>query len=123
LIPFTALTNTPAGTNISYASGVVTIAATGFYQVTFGASLITGSFPIVALSVNGNWNAIFTQNVVQNRVEPIAYKGMTSMTVIIPITINPTTLALVNGDVATDTYNDIFSGDAPAAYMTITKLQ
>lgn len=113
-IPFATIANTPVGTNITYASPLVTISDTGFYLVTFGVST-RQSNEAFQLLVNG-------MGATENTLELSASNTILTMTTIINITMNPSTLEIRNVS-SNATVNDRNDGGGPAAYITIVKLQ
>jgi hypothetical protein len=122
-VTFTALTNTPVGSGITVngALNQLTIKNIGYYQITFGISLVTTSSgaPRFGMSINGGTAAV------NNSIEPVTGDGLINMTVIIHVTTANTTIQLQNTSVSgTDSINDVNrTGQAPAAYMTIIRLQ
>jgi hypothetical protein len=114
------------GSHISLPSaGNITIASTGFYQVTFGvmptATSITTPYSF-HLAINGS---AATPPSTLELIQPATEQNMYSMTTIIQVTTNPTTLTLVNGAAASATINNATAttGGAPAAYVTIMQIR
>jgi hypothetical protein len=122
-IPFTSanFVNTPSGSNLSLVnSGNATtpfagirIAATGFYQVSFGVAISSTTLTNIQLEVNGVSVPYGVLNLTA------AAQSMTSMTVIVPITTNPSTLTLI---VSAATTLGPTAGTV-TGYMTVVKLQ
>jgi hypothetical protein len=123
-VPLTALTNTPAGTQISLptpANGQVIITDSGYYQISFAIEVTVGaSNPVkFALSINGVTTTFSTFS----NQQPNTEQKLQGMTGIYQIT-NPTTLTIVNLSGGARTLRNA-SNDATSvmAYMTIMKLQ
>ncbi len=128
VVPMTALINTPAGTKITLptpSNGAVQIADTGYYQVTYGVApvlgtaIAAGAFPLQLNTVNiGVPNTVeFTKLTTQT--------GLYSETVIVHITVNPSTLRILNSSGVPVTLQSVSNSatGGPGAYMTILKLQ
>ncbi len=121
VLPFTAITNTPAGSNISVVNpgstvnAGVRIASTGFYQVTWGYTVMGGT-PQFTLEVNG---VVSATNVLQANGQTI----MGSLTNIVQVTVNPTTLTVVNTGGANASIRNAGNNTNIVAYLTIIKLQ
>jgi len=129
VVPLTSpLLNTAPGTKLSLVTvgggNGVQIADTGFYQVTFGVApklpllTLAGAFQ---LKVNG-------VNTVPNTVEfglIASVSALYSETVIVNVTVNPSTLTLVNESSTAVSLQNITgtAGGGPGAYITILKLQ
>ncbi len=122
------LVNTPEGSNISIpAAGSVQIADNGFYQVTFGVmatfgtAVATGAFQLRVNGVNTTPQTIEFKQIATAGGE----NSMYSLTVIVNIGVNPSTLSIVNTSGVAVTLNNVSATAAggPAAYMTVLKLQ
>jgi copper(I)-binding protein len=115
-----------AGSNISLPStGNVRIANTGYYSVTFGVMATAVS---IATAYQFQLRLAGAAAPVQQIIEflqPATEQDMYTMTTIVQITVNPTTLTLVNTAAASATLNNASNtaGGAPAAYMQITQLR
>jgi hypothetical protein len=100
---------------------VLSVANAGYYQVTYGVSIVTGSSGAPLFSLD--WGESATVSI-PSRVEPVIGSGMISMTAIIQL---PSTASLRVQNVSvsgSDLINDVFaSGKSPAAYITIIRLQ
>lgn len=123
-VPFSSsnLINTPPGTKLSIvnsatALAAVSIADTGYYEVSFGVSVSSGN-AIFEITLNGA--PTLPEQTLQTSAATLQ---LTSLTCIVQITINPTTIGLVNITGA-DVLLQNFSGTSSSvvAYMTITKL-
>ena len=112
-VVLTNLTNQATGSNISLVGGDVVVSDTGFYQVTFGVRGTSFPYSLISLRVNGI--AATGQSLASN------IDNMNSLTVIINITVNPTTLSLYNAGSGVFMPNATGSGD-PSTYLSIVKL-
>jgi hypothetical protein len=114
-VPFDSFVNNPSTTNISLVAGTVTVASSGFYQVTYGVSTQGSgtSFTLVPTPPGTS----FPQYVILGE-----QNQMISLTVIVHLTGSLSyTLNLVNTSGKSETI--LGNGTSPSAYMTILKLQ
>ena len=129
-VPFTTITRSPPSSSISLdttGTGIITLATTGNYQITFGVMPVastataTASF-ILTLSTDG------VTSVEQQTLEYQSSANsqiMYNLTTIVKASVNPTTMTLVNKSGATQTLNNVSKTllGGPAAYMTIIVLE
>jgi hypothetical protein len=123
-VSFNNLVQTAPSTNIISSGGTPKIQSTGYYQITFGVMAAKASITIpYSFYLSMNSGGALPQNTIEF-IQPTTEQNMYSMTTIVPISVNPTTVALVNGAAAAAGLNNatVSSTGAPAAYMTITKL-
>jgi hypothetical protein len=118
--------NNPPGSKITMQSaGVVNIADSGFYQVTFGAqpsaSATSGLFE---LKVNGASpvTGVGSSTLALDWINATNTRFMQSITTIIEIS-NPSTLTLTATNTTTIHNGSATLAGGPAAYMTIIKLR
>jgi hypothetical protein len=126
-VPFPTLGNpsiTPANTKITMQStGVVQIADTGVYQISIGVSPNQAAAARYGLVVNGS--AILPVQLTIDFNQTIAASILVqSITGLLNVTTNPTTLALTNVSGAIRTLNNATGTAAggPVAYMCIVKI-
>ncbi len=117
------IANQPAGSNISLnaATGVVTVASSGFYQVSYGILQDVALTNIkVSLQVNGaiQANQQFTSSFAGGTLT------MLSLTTVVHLTAASNTLQIVNSGGAGWTLNSTdASVTGVSSFMTIVKLQ
>lgn len=112
---FLELTNTPPDTKISLSLGAIQIADTGWYLVSWGFTTDSTSVTNARLRVNG-------VTTVQQSPALISAALMCSMTAIVQITTNPSSLTLTNNSGGSRSYVAP-DGLAPAFFMTVVKMQ
>jgi hypothetical protein len=108
------LTNTPVGgTQITYASPIITVGTAGVYQLTYGAAMSAGTQPFIQLSVN-------SVVVAQSGLEVIVNKDMRYTSTILNLAAG-STLQVVNGGTTSITLNITLTG-GPSAFLSIIKI-
>jgi hypothetical protein len=129
-LAFTGAIASPSNISLNATTHIVTIADTGFYQITFGLNQITNNATNWQLTINSR-----TTNVAGYGLGFVsADLHMQSLTVILQVTTNPTTLAITNNSNAIQQLTSPLgmgpltpatglANQAVAAYMTIIKLQ
>jgi hypothetical protein len=95
-------------------NGNVQVADTGYYQLTFG--IYSGDGTTIPFEAQLNGVPDTTRSIVTRILGTMA-----NMSVIVQITVNPTTIALVNEGGATFTFLTT-STRTPVAFMTVIKL-
>jgi hypothetical protein len=129
-IPFSTIAVQAPGSAISLntATGVITVASTGFYQITFGLREIAANANLTSaftLLVNG----VSASNQILEFKTPGSGRPMFSLTTIVQITTNPSTVAVINTTVAATTNRNINNASlsatsgGPAAYINIIGMQ
>jgi hypothetical protein len=126
-IVFTQIVQQATGSSISLntTNGQISIADTGFFQITFGVtpnSTTTTSTSQFQLQLAGASGVI--QQIMEFK-QPANAASMVSMTTIVRITTNPTVVTVVNTSGGTRTISNIsrLTTGAPAAYVNIIQLQ
>jgi hypothetical protein len=124
-ISFSGLINTPPGSGLTWSASnptILNIANTGYYQVTFGIAVASGSAgaPLFCLQFGEAQASEFPFC-----LEPRPGGGLISFTVILHVISANTHLRLQNNSVSgIELVNDVYAnGSAPAAYISIIRLQ
>jgi hypothetical protein len=125
-IPFAAVVYSPAGTHISIqTTGVITINATGFYQITWGYSQMLMQNGIMQLNGTNFTTGIWFVLQAASPSPPVP--KMITISNIIHITTAPATVFIENTGSSTVTVAPVGAamggGTCPAAFMSIVKLQ
>jgi hypothetical protein len=125
-IPYSTIiqNKTFSAISLNTSTGIITVASTGFYQVTVGVMVVSSASVVTAvfqLELNS------TAGVIQQILEVANSQSgnvMCLLTTIIDITSNPTTLSVVNTTAARTINNQTNTvTGAPASYVTIIGLQ
>jgi len=105
------------------AAGIVQIASLGTYQITFGVSISGNVASTFQLRVNGVSPPPSQQ--IADFIQAGGAMYLTAQTILVRITVNPSTLTLVNTSGANRNLNNAsgLATGGPVAYMTIVKLQ
>ena len=101
------------------------VADTGFYQVTFGVMPKTGTSGNIAFQLQLNGSPATPIGGTVESIGSTTFTSLSNVSIIIRITTNPSTLTVVNvgsGTVQLESLSLTATG-APAAYVTIVKLQ
>jgi len=118
VVALSTLTNTAPSTNLSLAAGLITIADTGYYQVTFGVSVDTAYSIFEASVASASGTSYYT-------LQTSSVTGqLTVLSFVFQVTVNPTTIGILNRSGATVNLQSFSGGttDSVVAFMTIVKM-